>query len=343
MKDNITIDDVARLAHVSKATVSFVLNGKKGVSQATREKVLSVIEQLNYRPTLNSKRLYYQKSFTIAIVFDKSVHTFNNLFYYDIMNALLERCMAYNYVLVYSEFSIEGNELILPDNILNKDVDGLIFLKDIPLILISKLSSLEIPFVVVDDHSAHTSLYTVRTDYRLAAYTAVQYLISQGHKNIGFIGNTNISAFYLDTLTGYQDALREANLPLNLTFCYDNIDGRSKIEETFSLFRNNANRPTAFFCMEDLLAIELIRFCQKTGISVPDELSIIAIDDIIPSDMIYPGLTTIALEKEEMSYSAIDILIDLISGNKTQSKVIPSNRIVIRDSVGMPHGRQKNI
>ena len=206
MKDNITIDDVARLAHVSKATVSFVLNGKKGVSQATREKVLSVIEQLNYRPTLNSKRLYYQKSFTIAIVFDKSVHTFNNLFYYDIMNALLERCMAYNYVLVYSEFGIEGNELILPDNILNKDVDGLIFLKDIPLILISKLTSLEIPFVVVDDHSAHTSLYTVRTDYRLAAYTAVQYLISQGHKNIGFIGNTNISAFYLDTLTGYQFA-----------------------------------------------------------------------------------------------------------------------------------------
>lgn len=334
MKNNVTIDDVARLAHVSKATVSFVINGKKGVSKATQEKVLSVIEQLNYRPTLNSKRLYYQKSFTIAIVFDKSVHTFNNLFYYDIMNALLKRCMAYNYVLVYSEFDIEGNELILPDNILNKDVDGLIFLKDIPLILISKLTSLEIPFVVVDDHSAQASLYTVKTDYRLAAYTAVQYLISQGHKNIGFIGNTNISAFYLDTLTGYQDALREADLPLNLAFCYNNIDSRNKIEETFSSFRDKENRPTAFFCMEDLLAIELIRFSQKVGIAVPGDLSIIAIDDIIPSDMIYPGLTTIALEKEEMGYSAVDILIDLISGKKTQSKVIPSNRIVIRDSVG---------
>ena len=58
MKNNVTIDDVARLAHVSKATVSFVINGKKGVSKATQEKVLSVIEQLNYRPTLNSKRLY---------------------------------------------------------------------------------------------------------------------------------------------------------------------------------------------------------------------------------------------------------------------------------------------
>ena len=334
MKNNVTIDDVARLAHVSKATVSFVLNGKKGVSKATQEKVLSVIEQLNYRPTLNSKRLYYQKSFTIAIVFDKSVHTFNNLFYYDIMNALLKRCMSYNYVLVYSEFGIEGNELVLPDNILNKDVDGLIFLRDIPVILISKLTSLGIPFVVVDDHSAQASLYTVKTDYRLAAYTAVQYLISQGHKHIGFIGNTNISAFYLDTLTGYQDALRDAGLSLNLTFCYNNIDCRSKIEETFSSFSNQANRPTAFFCMEDLLAIELIRFCQKVGIAVPGELSIIAIDDIIPSDMIYPGLTTIALEKEEMGYSAVDILIDLISGKKTQSKVIPSNRIVIRDSVG---------
>ena len=333
MKDNITIDDVAKAAQVSKATVSFVLNGKKGVSQATREKVLSVIEQLNYRPTLNSKRLYYQKSFTIAVVFDRSVHTSNNLFYYDLLNALLKRCMSYNYVLVYSEYGMNGNELFLPDNILNKDVDGLIFLKDIPLPLISKLTSLGIPFVVVDDHSAHGSLYTVRTDYRLAAYTAVQHLIRQGHKNIGFIGNTNIAAFYLDTLTGYQDALREAELPVDLAFCYNRIDCRSKIEEAFSSFRSHPNPPTAFFCMEDLLAIELIRFCQKTGIRVPEDLSVVAIDDIIPSDLIYPGVTTVALEKEEMSYSAIDILIDLISGRKTQSKVIPSNRLVIRDSV----------
>lgn len=333
MKDHITIDDVARLAQVSKATVSFVLNGKKGVSQATRDKVMAVIEQLNYRPTMNSKRLYYQKSFTIAAVFDKTVHTSNNLFYYDIMNALLKRCIAYNYVLVYSEYSMEDGQPVLPDNILNKDVDGLIFMKDIPLVLISRLNGLGIPFVVVDDHSAHSSLYTVRTDYRLAAYTAAKYLISQGHRQIGFIGNANISAFYLDTLTGCQDALREAELPLNLTFCYDRIDCRARIEETFAGFREKPNRPTAFFCMEDLLAIELIRFCQKTGIDVPGELSVIAIDDIIPSDLIYPGLTTIALEKEEMSFAAIDILIDLISGRKTQSKVIPSNRIVIRDSV----------
>ena len=334
MKDNITIDDVARMANVSQATVSFVLNDKKGVSQATRDKVLSVIRQLNYRPTLNSKRLYYQKSFTIAVVFDQSVHTSNNLFYYDILNALLKRCMAYNYVLVYTEYRVEGDEPILPDNILNKDVDGLIFLKEIPLVLISRLDSLKIPFVVVDDHSAHTSLYTVRTDYRLAAYTAVRHLICQGHKSIGFVGNANIPAFYLDTLTGYQDALREADLPLDLAFCYNSIDCRGKLEEAFASFRESTNRPTAFFCMEDLLAIELIRFCQKAGIAVPEELSVIAIDDIIPSDMIYPGLTTIALEKEEMSYCAIDILIDLISGKKTQSKVVPSNRIVIRDSVG---------
>ena len=81
MKNNLTINDIAEMANVSKTTVSFILNGKEGISEKTRKKVLDVIEQTNYKPTLNSKRLYFQKSFTVAVVFDKSVPVFDNLFY----------------------------------------------------------------------------------------------------------------------------------------------------------------------------------------------------------------------------------------------------------------------
>ena len=111
MRTNLTISDIAKMADVSKTTVSFILNNKEGVSEKTRQKVLSIIEQTNYKPTLNSRRLYYRKSFTIAVVFDKSAPAFDNLFYFSIMNALLKRCVIYNYALVYSEYSLEGDNL----------------------------------------------------------------------------------------------------------------------------------------------------------------------------------------------------------------------------------------
>ena len=139
MKGKLTISDIASMAGVSKTTVSFVLNNREGGSEETRQKELSVIEQTNYTPTLNSRRLYYQKNFTIAVMFDKKAPGLDNLFSFGIMNALMKRCTHYDYALIYSEYSVEGDHCKLPQIVLNKDVDGLIFLRDIPLPLISKL------------------------------------------------------------------------------------------------------------------------------------------------------------------------------------------------------------
>lgn len=168
MKNKLTISDIAKAAGVSKAAVSFVLNNKEGVSKETRQKVLDVIKETNYKPTLNSKRLFFQKSFTIAVMFDKTGLRFDNLFYLDIMSALLKRCTACNYSLVYSEYSYVDDVATLPDNVLNKDVDGLVFLKDLPSALIRTLQDLDIPFVIADAHAKHDELYAVNVDYRLA-------------------------------------------------------------------------------------------------------------------------------------------------------------------------------
>ena len=333
MRTNLTINDIARMANVSKTTVSFVLNNKEGVSEKTRQNVLSIIEKTNYKPELNSKRLYYHKSFTIAVVFDKSAPAFDNMFYFGIMNALLKRCTVYDYALIYSEYNLEGDILQLPENITNKDVDGLIFLKDIPIILISKLHSLGIPFVVADDHSEHSSLHTVKADYRLAAYTAVQYLIQQGHKQIGFIGNRKLPSFYSQVVTGYQEALRESNLSLDLAYFFDSIQERESVESVVSTLRSLPSLPTAIFCMEDILAIELIRYLQAHGLSVPGDVSVISIDDILLSEHIYPSLTTVSINKEEMGYYAIDMLIALIDNKNQKSITISSNNLIVRESV----------
>lgn len=333
MKNNLTISDIAKLAGVSKATVSFVINNKEGISKETRQKVLDVIKETNYRPTMNSRRLYFQKTFTIAVMYDNGSYRMDNLFYLDIMNALLKRCTSYNYSLVYSEYSCTSSEIVLPDNVLNKDVDGLIFLKDLPLALISTLQGLDIPFVVADAHTEYDSLYTVRVDYRLAAYNAVKYLIGQGHRRIGFIGNMQLTAFYAQIFSGYQKALREYDLPLELDWCFENVHNRETTEQFIGQLLREKELPTAVFCMEDVLAIELIRFLQKHAISVPEDISVIAIDDIVLSNMIYPSLTTVAVDKAQIGSSAIDILMDLISNRATSSTIVTANRIVERESV----------
>lgn len=333
MKNNLTISDIAKLAGVSKATVSFVINNKEGISKETRQKVLDVIKETNYRPDMNSRRLYFQKTFTIAVMYDNDTYRLDNLFYLDIMNALLKRCTSYDYSLVYSAYSCTSSEITLPDNVLNKDVDGLIFLKDIPLALISTLKSLGLPFVVADAHSEYDSLYTVKVDYRLAAYNAVKYLILRGHRRIGFIGNMQLTAFYAQAFSGYQKALREYDLSLELDWCFDMIYSRETAEQFVAQLLNEKELPTAVFCTEDVLAIELIRFLQKHAVSVPDDISVISIDDIILSNMIYPSLTTVAVDKEQIGSSAIDILMDLINDRATSSTVVAANRIVERESV----------
>lgn len=333
MKNKLTISDIAKAAGVSKTTVSFVMNNKEGISEQTRQKVLDVIKKTNYRPTMNSKRLFFQKSFTIGVMFDKTSDRFDNLFYLDIMSALLKRCTSYNYSLVYSEYSYADDIVTLPDNIRNSDVDGLVFLKDISLAMITTLQNLDIPFVVADAHSEHDSLYTVNVDYRLAAYTAVKYLIDLGHRDIGFIGNMHLPAFYAQVFSGYQKALREANLPLNLAWCFEKIYNRETTERYIAQLIRDQALPTAIFCMEDVLAIELIRYLQKNKVSVPDDISVIAIDDIILSNEIYPGLTTVAIDKDRLGSSTIDILMNLISEKPTNSVCMAATDVVVRESV----------
>lgn len=333
MKNNLTIADIAKIAGVSKSTVSFVLNNKEGISQKTRQKVLDVIKETNYRPTLNSRRLYFQKSFTIAVMFDSENRRFDNLFYLDIMSALLKRCTSYDYSLVYSEYSCQNDEIVLPDNVLNNDVDGLVFLKDLPLAMASTVQNLGIPFVVVDAHADHESIPCIKVDYRLAAYTAVKHLIQKGHKQIGFVGNMHLPAFYTQIFSGFQKALREAGLPLELDWCFEKVYDRQSTEEYIAQLLREKELPTAIFCMEDILAIELIRYLHKNGVSVPDDISVIAIDDIILSNEIYPALTTVAIDKDLLGSSAIDVLMCLINDQEAASVSMSATQVVERESV----------
>lgn len=161
----------------------------------------------------------------------------------------------------------------------------------------------------------------------------MKYLTGQGHRRIGFVGNMHLPAFYSQIFSGYEKALQEADLPQNPAWCFTHIHNRETTEQFIAQLLREEEHPTAIFCIEDFLAIELIRYLQKNNVSVPDDISVIAIDDIILSNEIYPGLTTVAIDKDQLGSSAIDILMNLIDKKPTKSVGIAATDIVVRESV----------
>lgn len=240
----------------------------------------------------------------------------------------MQQCFHYGYSLIYSQYICENHQVHLPENILQKDVDGLIFFKEIDQQLMAKLASLELPFVIIDDHMNHDGVCGIRADYRLAAHTAVQYLLERGHREIGFIGNTQLPAFFVQVITGYQDALRDHHITINPAWIFDHFSEQNALEQL-----GNTSLPSALFCMEDMLAVHVIRALQQLGINVPQDISIISIDNILLAEYLTPSLTTVAIDMEQMGVCAVDALMKKIRNESATSVEINSNSIIERDSV----------
>ena len=147
------------------------------------------------------------------------------------------------------------------------------------------------------------------------------------------MGNMNLPAFYIQVLSGYQKALKGAGLSLDLSYFFDKVQSPEDTEECVQKMIASGERPTAIFCMEDILAISLIRSLQKHGLRVPEDISVVSIDDIILSSRVYPALTTVALDKDALGSYAVDLLMDLLNGKDSKSITVSSNNLVVRESV----------
>jgi DNA-binding LacI/PurR family transcriptional regulator len=127
--------------------------------------------------------------------------------------------------------------------------------------------------------------------------------------------------------------LKVAGLSLDLSYFFDKVQSPEDIEECVEKMIVSGERPTAIFCMEDILAISLIRSLQKHGLRVPEDISVVSIDDIILSSRVYPALTTVALDKDALGSYAVDLLMDLVNGKDSKSITVSSNNLVVRESV----------
>lgn len=325
------IKDIAKKANVSTAAVSYVLNGTGGVGEKTRAKILKVIEELNYQPNHIAKSLKIKKTNTIGVVVE-DVTSFNSS---EIIDGINEYAENHGFSLLLINMRVlkrlgrdtdteKVRKLAHPaiKEISNKQVDGLIYIGVHTRDVIGVIQNESLPTVYTYCYTSNDKDYSVNYDDHLAAYEATNYLIEAGHQKIAIISGLFNSNPSRERFNGYYQAIMDKQLlfdpSLIKTGDWEFESGHRLTSELLAA----ANRPTAILAMNDVMASGAINACKEMGLRVPEDISIVGIDDREFSSYIHPKLTTMRLPLHEMGVETMKSMIAIL----TQDHAVERNK-----------------
>jgi len=329
-----TIQDVARQANVSAATVSRVLSSPERVSELTRERVHAAVRDTGYTINQAARSLRLRSARTILM----AAPNIGNPFYSAVLEAVLREAAARGYsVLVAMRIGDDPNRW-LSDYLLSTRADGLLLfdgsLDTFGLHAIGA-DGVNMPLVAAYDEIPDPQVNSVLTDNRAAAARAVQYLIELGHRKIGHVIGPSRNRSTNERLVGYRQAMQEAGLEVRGDWLVQgnyNLDtGTAAAEQLLS----RPDLPTAVFCANDEMAIGLIHRMRLSGIECPRDLSVVGFDDIAVAQYFAPPLTTMRQPREEIGRLATSTLIDIIEGTIPDTEPVHVTlraELVVRES-----------
>ncbi|MFY0760249.1 LacI family DNA-binding transcriptional regulator [Metabacillus dongyingensis] len=317
----LTIYDVAEKAGVSIATVSKVLNNTGRISNKTRNRVMEIMQELEYQPSTVASALTGKKTFTIGVL----VPDISNPFFAEVARALENsaRETGYAIILCSTDYQREREQDYL-ELLLKKQVDGIIIATEPKgWKVLNKLQSKSIPLLMFSiDHPSFAS-HVVTTDDVRGGYLAGRYLLDKGHTKVAVIAELNRASGLL-RLQGFKHSLADEGINLDEN---DVVYSKSKIEEAKAAARQILKlevKPTAVFASTDLIAAIFINEARKAKVAIPNDISVIGFDNTIHAELADPGLTTIAQPIEELAQYAIQKLL-LSIGNPD----MPGHRIML--------------
>jgi LacI family transcriptional regulator len=328
-----TIKDVARKANVSIATVSRVLNNQGGYSPKTKEKVLAAIKELGYQPNAVARGLINKRTKTIGILFPEVSNMFASKILHGVENVVNEQGSS---VIVCNTASNGEKTMKYLQVLHEKRIDGVIFVSEVITDEYYKmLESMNIPIVLISTESYRYSLPYVKVNDRHASYTATEYLIQKGHRNIGMIsGNKNDMIAGQPRIDGYKEALLHNGIDIKENYIVS-CKGFGFKDGFYILPRLLHQAPdiTAIFAASDEMAMGVISAAYKLGIKIPDDISIIGYDNLPLAEMAIPPLTTVAQPLEEMGEMAASMLFEMMdTGRTVESRIMPY-QIIERETV----------
>lgn len=333
-KQHVTTADVAKLAQVSRMTVSRVLNGQSGVSEETRQRIMDAIGQLGYVPSTNT-RARRADSKLIALLVPDITTTYMG----EILRGVSGAAERLNYgLMLYTQGSVSNIQrtsyyLSLLSNSL---VDGVLLVVPHDYeVIVSDLKAHDHPYVIIDHHSNTGDEPSVTATNRKGVLDAMRHLLAFGHRRIGFItGRMDIACSH-DRLQGYRDGLAEVGLPFDPNLVHEGDFLQPSGFKRAQALLEIDEPPTAIIASNDVMAFGAMDAVKMLGLRVGHDISIIGFDDIPMASQTYPPLTTVRQPMAHMGEAAMDMLVMLIQG---RTVLIPRRELptelIIRESTG---------
>jgi len=330
----ITIKDVARLADVSTATVSHVINDTRYVSDELRGRVLDAMETLDYRPNVLAQGLRGGETHTIGLVVPDNA----NPFFAEVSRAVEDVGFARGYSVILCNTRDDlGRERAYIDLLVAKQVDGIIFIAagDHHEHL-DELTRRNVPLVLADRDVDLTDADVVLVNNERGGYEATKHLLDLGHRRIGCIAGPSEATPSADRVAGYGRALQEAGLPLSEglieTGDFRYQGGEAAAERLLA----GAAHPSAIFACNDLMAIGALRAIRKAGLDVPGDISVVGYDDIPLASAMSPALTTAAQPVDQLGALSTELLLSRIEDGAvgTAQRITLETTLVVRGSSG---------
>ena len=339
-RQEVSIEDIARVAGVSHSTVSRALRDSSLISFEVRERIQKLAREMGYTPNAIAQSLQTQQTSTIGLV----VTSIADPFWSDVMKGVEEVARAARFsVFLAASHNDPDQEMAIIETLRRRRVDGI-------LIAASRIASnkiqysFRVPTVLINSQaeSETTLLHWVSVDDLRGAQLAVEHLLQLGHRSISYLGTGNRPRSNRHRLLGYQSTLAANNVPIRDEWVVISQGHEASHEGDVAAGQTSLPRlldagVTAVFCYNDMIATGVLIACQERGIAVPQELSVIGFDDIKMASYVTPPLTTIQQPKIEMGRLATQVLLDLLQNRPGQNYLLPPTLIERASTAPLAH------
>lgn len=330
----VTINDIAQICGTSKATVSYVINGRVSkVSPEMVRKVEEAIKETGYVPSLSAKSLAGKGSKLIGVIIPQmdvsKKMIFDNPFYSEFISGIEYYLRNAGYSIV---LRVVNTDNCFADMMMKWNLDGAVVFGIDNDKMLQILGSYKVPTLLIDSYITHEDFYKMNLRDEEASFMATNLLIQDGHEKIALVtGKIDKSVLLSKRLEGYKRALKENDIPFEERFIFE---GDVTYEYGFSVAQKIVAQAdiTAVVATADILAFGIMNYLQLEGKKIPDDFSIIGFDDTYQAKIMYPKLTTVGQNISKRGEMAGEIILNIIQNSQKEKETLMSCEIIKRET-----------
>jgi LacI family transcriptional regulator len=331
--------DLAKMLGISPASVSLVLNNKPGVSEVTRNKVLSVIKELGYNELL-PETVEEIKTILFLVYRKNGTKAEGSPYFSQIFSGIIEgvenqvKMSGYKLMITYADSKSIQAEM---EKIRGEQIVGLLLLAtEMVEDQMNLFTDMHVPTVIIDNYMESEDMDCVAINNEQGVDVAISYLVSMGHREVGYLHVNGNANNFIERYYGFLRSVRQNNLMTRDEYIieFSSSGGDAVYPELKERIGALKKMPTAFFTDNDIIAICAIRVFREMGYRIPEDISIVGFDNISLSEMLDPPLTTIQTPKYAIGSIAVNTLVSKIAGKSEGiQKIEMKTSLVERNSV----------